>query len=194
LFTSIASAHRGLGAAIAEAYAWHLNDFRVDGAMHEVIVVCVDGSPGGYAAVAEAAELARRFAARLIALSVEEGLPKYAATIGEVDEFKREKDTYYEVAGAEAKAIAQDHGVALTHEVRLGHAAGAIVRFVDEVGADLVVLGHKGHSRIAAFVIGSTAQKVSAHSPASVLMVRAERHRAVRDTLVADGEPGRQHE
>ncbi|MEA2614292.1 MAG: hypothetical protein QOE72_75, partial [Chloroflexota bacterium] len=41
--------------------------------MHEVILTCVDGSPGGYAAVAEAAELARRFNARLIALSVEEG-------------------------------------------------------------------------------------------------------------------------
>jgi K+-sensing histidine kinase KdpD len=44
--------------------------------MHEVIVACVDGSPGGYAAVAEAAELAFRFNARLISLSVEEGAPE----------------------------------------------------------------------------------------------------------------------
>jgi nucleotide-binding universal stress UspA family protein len=43
--------------------------------MHEVIVVGVDGSAGGYAAVAEAAEIAERFGAKLIALSVEEGLP-----------------------------------------------------------------------------------------------------------------------
>ena len=33
--------------------------------MHEVIVACVDGSKGGYAAVAEAAELAKRFRALL---------------------------------------------------------------------------------------------------------------------------------
>ncbi len=39
--------------------------------MHEVIVARVDGSKGGYAAVAEAAELATRFGARLIALSEE---------------------------------------------------------------------------------------------------------------------------
>jgi len=141
--------------------------------VHEVIVACVDGSPGGYAAVAEAAELARRFEARLIALSVEEGLPKYAATMGEVDEFKREKDSYYDGVGTQATAIAEEHGVTLTHEVRIGHAAATIVRFIDEVGADLVVLGHKGHSRITAFVVGSTAQRVSAHSTASVLMVRA---------------------
>jgi len=62
--------------------------------MHEVIVACVDGSPGGYAAIAEAAELAVRFNARLISLSVEEGLPKQASTTGEVDEFKRERDGY----------------------------------------------------------------------------------------------------
>ena len=70
--------------------------------MHEVIVACVDGSPGGYAAVAEAAELAFRFNARLIALSVEEGLPKQAATMAEVDEVKRERDRYF--AGVQAQA------------------------------------------------------------------------------------------
>jgi nucleotide-binding universal stress UspA family protein len=109
--------------------------------MHEVILTCVDGSPGGYAAVAEAAELARRFNARLIALSVEEGLPRYASIMGEVDEFKREKDAYFETVGHEAARIAGEHGAKLTHETRLGHAADAIVRFVEEVGADLVVLG-----------------------------------------------------
>jgi len=45
-------------------------------AMHEVILACVDGSSGGYAAIAEAAELAKRFGSRLIVLSVEEGLPR----------------------------------------------------------------------------------------------------------------------
>jgi nucleotide-binding universal stress UspA family protein len=148
--------------------------------MHEVILACVDGSPGGYAAVAEAAELARRFNARLVALSVEEGLPRYAATMGEVDEFKREKDTYFETVGHESARIAGDHGCTLTHETRLGHAADAIVRFVDEVGADLVVMGYKGHSRITSFVIGTTAQKVNAYSKASVLIVKDPRPREAR--------------
>ena len=151
--------------------------------MHEVIVACVDGSAGGYAALAEAAELARRFDARLIALSVEEGLPRYAGTIGEVDEFKREKDSYYKDVGVQAAAIVEKHGAAVRHEVRMGHAAATIVKFADEVGADLLVLGHKGHSRIASFVIGSTAQKVSAHSSASVLMVKADPKSSVAERV-----------
>jgi hypothetical protein len=40
---------------------------------------------------------------------------------------------------------------------RVGHAASVLVRFVDEVGTDLVVLGYQGHSRIAQFVTGTTA-------------------------------------
>jgi nucleotide-binding universal stress UspA family protein len=140
--------------------------------VHEVIVVGVDGSNGGFAAAAEAAELARRFNARLIGLSVEEGLPRYAALMAEVDDFKREKDRYFEEAGEEARRIADEHGVRFRHEIRIGHAADVIVRFVEEVGADLVVLGYKGHSRIAQFVIGTTAQKVNAYSRASVLIVK----------------------
>ena len=143
--------------------------------MHEVIVACVDGSPGGYAAVAEAAELAFRFNARLISLSVEEGLPKHAATMAEVDEVKRERDRYFEGVQAQAAAIAREHHATPTSEVRMGHAADAIVHFVAEVGADLVVLSYKRHFRILGLVIGTTARRVSAAANASVLIVKAAR-------------------
>ena len=140
--------------------------------MHEVIVVGVDGSAGGYAAVAEAAELAKRFGAKLIALSVEEGLPRFPATVGEVDDFKEEKDRYFDEVRRVAARIAGEHGASIRHEVRIGGAADHIIRFAEEVKADLVVLGYKGHSRIAQLVIGTTAQKVNAYSKASVLIVK----------------------
>jgi len=139
---------------------------------HEVIVACIDGSPGGYDGLAEAAELAKRFGARLVALSVEEGLPRYPATMGEVDDFKREKDRYFETVGVQAARIAGRRGLTMTHQIRVGHAADAIVQFVDQIGADLVVLGYKGHSRVAQLVIGTTAQKVNAYSKASVMIVK----------------------
>jgi len=140
--------------------------------VYEVIVAAVDGSAGGYAALARAVELAKCFQARLIALSVEEGLPRYAATISEVDDWKEQKDRYFAEVRAEAKRIAAEHEISLQHRIGIGHAADVIVRFVDEVGADLVVLGYKGHSRIAQFVIGTTAQKVNAYAHASVLIVK----------------------
>ena len=142
-------------------------------AVHEMILACVDGSTGGYAAMAEAAELAKRFSSRIIVLSVEEGLPRYAGTIGEVDEFKREKDEFFAEVDRQAAQIAGEHGAKVERfEIRIGHAADVIVHFVDEIHADLVVMGYKGHSRIARFVIGTTAQKVNAYSKASVLIVK----------------------
>jgi nucleotide-binding universal stress UspA family protein len=135
--------------------------------MHEVIVVCVDGSPGGYAAVAEAAELAFRFNARLIAISVEERIPKQATTMGEVDEVKRERDRYFEGVQAEAAAIALEHHATLT----------------TEVGADLVVLGYQRHFRVLSLVTGATARKVSAASNASVLIVKGARTDVRRQRL-----------
>lgn len=142
-------------------------------AMHEVILACVDGSSGGYAAIAEAAELVKKFGSRLIVLSVEEGLPRYAGTMGEVDEFKREKDEFFAEVDREAARIAGEHGAKVERfEIRIGHAADVIVHFVDEIHADLVVMGYKGHSRIARFVIGTTAQRVNAYSKASVLIVK----------------------
>ncbi|HUY99456.1 MAG TPA: universal stress protein [Thermomicrobiaceae bacterium] len=142
--------------------------------MHEVIVVGVDGSPGGYAAVAEAAELAKRFDARLVGISVQEGFPRYAATKIEADEFIREKDRYFAEVGKEARALAGRHGIVLEHVTRIGDAARVIVKFAAEVDADLVVLGYKRHSRIAQFVSGATAQKVGARTNASVLVVKPE--------------------
>ena len=140
--------------------------------MHRVIVVGVDGSAGGYAAVAEAAEIAKRFSADVIALSVEEGLPKVPTLMDEVDEFVRKKHKYFAEVAVEAKRIAGEHGSRLRHEIRIGDAATQIIRFIDEVDADLVVLGYKGHSRLAQFVIGTTAIKVNAQSRASVLIVK----------------------
>ena len=140
--------------------------------MHEVILVGVDGSVGGYAAVAEAAEVAKRFGAKLIALSVEEGLPRAPVTKGEVDDWKEERDRYFEEVRRAAARIAGEHGWSLRHDVRIGGAADQIIHFAQEVKADLIVLGYKGHSRIAEAVIGTTAQKVNAHSKASVLIVK----------------------
>ncbi len=67
--------------------------------------------------------------------------------MSEVDDFKPEKDRYFEEAREEARRIAVEHCVQLRHGVRIGHAADLLVRLIKEVGDDLVVLGYEGHSR-----------------------------------------------
>ncbi|HVC03539.1 MAG TPA: universal stress protein [Candidatus Acidoferrales bacterium] len=165
-----------------------------DQVTHEVIVACVDGSPEGYMAVAEAAELARVFHARLIALSVAKRLPKGPTTLAEVDEAKRNRDEYLERIYARTEVIATHHDTTVTHEVRFGRAADVIVSFARDVDADLVVLGQRRRSRILGAVGSSTAHKVSDHSTASVLIVKgasvdAAHQRLLKLLDLSDEEP-----
>jgi nucleotide-binding universal stress UspA family protein len=68
------------------------------------ILVAIDGSPGAYHALEKAIELAKLSDASLLGLTVEGRLPAYAATIGEVDEARREKDAFFKKVAAVACA------------------------------------------------------------------------------------------
>ncbi len=46
------------------------------------------------------------------------------------------------------------------------------MRAAKEVGADLIVLGHSGHSAVWGPLLGAVTEKVSRHAPCSVLIVR----------------------
>jgi nucleotide-binding universal stress UspA family protein len=137
----------------------------------ERIVVAIDGSEGSNRAFAKALELAGLTRARLIALAVEGPLPAYAATIGEVEEVKREKDAFFGALCAKARRAAEDAGVPIEVELRAGHAAELIVRFAREREADLVVLGHRGHF-LRDHLLGSTADRVAEHAECPVMIVK----------------------
>jgi nucleotide-binding universal stress UspA family protein len=106
-----------------------------------------------------------------VALAVEGPLPAYAATIGEVEEVKREKDAFFERLLADVRQRAADAGVAIESDLRPGHASEVIVRAAGEHGADLIVLGHRGHF-LRDHLLGSTADRVSEHAHCPVLIVR----------------------
>ena len=92
------------------------------------ILVAIDGSPGGQKALETAIELAKLTRAELHGLAVEGKLPAYAATIGEVDEVKREKDQFFGTIARLARDQAREKGIDLQVEVLPGHAAELIVR------------------------------------------------------------------
>src|SRR5712692_1482107 len=140
--------------------------------MFDKILVALDGSEASKQAFATAVELARAHGARLYAVGVEEHLPHYAATVGEVEEAKDERDRFLEGVMQDAKRLADLHGVPLITEVRAGNAPQQIVQVATAEKVDLVVVGAKGHSRIHDFLLGSTSDRVSHHAPCSVLVVR----------------------
>jgi nucleotide-binding universal stress UspA family protein len=70
-------------------------------------LVAIDGSDGAQRALDCALSLIERLGGQLTALIVEGKLPAYAATAGEVEEVKREKDHFFEL-GSTADRVAHN--------------------------------------------------------------------------------------
>ena len=137
----------------------------------EKILVAIDGSEWSDRALDASVELAVLAGATLTALAIEGPLPAYAATIGEVEEVKREKDEFFRTLAATARGRGEDAGLEIDVQVRPGHPAELIVRVAEEGGYDLVVLGHRGHFERDR-LLGSTADRVSEHAHCPVMIVR----------------------
>lgn len=136
------------------------------------VLIPFDGSRGSWKALRRALLLAREQAAEITALSVEEDLPRYAATVGEVDEEKEQENARFANLQAQAVALAREHGLDLKTEIITGHAAQTIVRYTGEHEFDLIVIGHSGHSGVWGLLLGSTTARVVDQAPCDVLVVR----------------------
>lgn len=140
--------------------------------MFRKILVANDGSEGANKAVQVAIDLAKRYEAELHEISIEEHLPHYAATVGEVVEAKQEAVDYFRRVTKEAEQAALAHGLRLTSHVVPGHEVETIVKFAKEHGFDLLVIGFMGHSKIFGRIWGSTSQNLTKLSPCTVLVVK----------------------
>lgn len=120
------------------------------GASWEHLVVGTDGSPTAGRAVARAVALAADLQARLSVVYV--GDP--------------------EVGDPVLAAVAQAHpGAALDLHVLRGDPADAMLAFAEQEGCGLVVVGSKGMTGAARFLLGSVPNKVSHRAGCDVLIV-----------------------
>jgi nucleotide-binding universal stress UspA family protein len=140
--------------------------------MFKKILVANDGSEGAIKALKTAINLAKRYSAELHSISVEEGVPHYAATIGEVDEYRREANDYFDKINNEAIAEANKEGIELHTKVQAGHEVETIVQYAKNGNFDLLVIGFMGHSKIFGRVWGSTSQNITKLSPCTVIVVK----------------------
>lgn len=74
----------------------------------------------------------------------------------------------------EGAAELAEAGLAVSVNVRAGHAAEEIMRAAVEGGADLIVAGSRGHSALERLLLGSVARDVLLHAACSVLIVRGQ--------------------
>jgi len=139
--------------------------------MYRKILVANDGSPGALKALAGAIETAKRDGAALHMITVEE-LPRFPASIDEVEEEKTEANHRLVPVIEAARAQAQAAGVALETHLLPGHPVHTIVALINEEHFELLVVGFMGHTRLYEQIIGSTTERLVRLAPCAVLVVK----------------------
>ena len=140
----------------------------------DTVVVGVDGSEGSRRALAWAADEAREHQARLRVVTtwtpppVAAGagyasLPWYGeADLSQIAE-RQQTDAVTEVLG-------EKPDLQIERVVDEGHAAPHLIKA--SAGADLLVVGCRGHGGFAGMLLGSVSQHVAAHAECPVVIVR----------------------
>lgn len=147
-------------------------------ATYSKILTPVDFSEYSREALRHAAELARQYGAELHLLHVLEPWPPAASVTSDAYPMFHE---YVLQAHAHAKASLADLGVPssvitpVKRVTRSGHVEREILKYADEEGVDLIVLGTQGRTGLSHLVMGSVAEKVIRLAPCPVLVVRAPR-------------------
>ncbi len=71
--------------------------------------------------------------------------------------------------------------VKIIKKILTGHPSEEIIRFSDDINADLIILGTHGHSGVSRMLIGSVAERVVRRAKRPVLVVRRDEHEFVAD-------------
>lgn len=132
------------------------------------ILVAFDGSPSAFTAFDFAADLAAAFRSELLVLAVIRlPEPTTSLELGAVLDSMKE---HYEKDMAALRARLGERA-ALRTRVEVGHPAEHIVAVAERERADLIVMGRRGHTAIARWMLGSVSERVLryAHCPVTVI-------------------------
>jgi nucleotide-binding universal stress UspA family protein len=140
--------------------------------MFEKVLLAVDGSEHALLSARTAADLVRTVKSKeLRVVVVYDFIPPYLG----------EPNMQYAIDARmeDAKAILENTVKAMGElpcevhtELIEGSTAEAIIEVATTRKSDVIVMGSRGHSALAGLLLGSTSQKVVAHAPCPVLVVR----------------------
>jgi nucleotide-binding universal stress UspA family protein len=145
------------------------------------ILVAVDGSENSERALNFALDLADRYNAPLTVLNVSESpaigaVPLEPTSISgdTLALFSKELRVLHEDILKKAVAHAKELNpkVEVSSKLREGDPASEIVAEAKESGFDVVVVGHRGASRVKEIFLGNISEKVSHLAPCPVIIVR----------------------
>jgi nucleotide-binding universal stress UspA family protein len=138
--------------------------------MISTVAVGTDGSGTASEAVQAAADLARRYDAKLVLLSAFQD--KAGSGRGRTDaelQWAVSPSAQVREILARSESELQRDGIDCSTRVDEGDPAEVLVRLAEECGADLLVIGNKGMQRR---MLGSVPNTVTHKAPCSVLVVK----------------------
>lgn len=136
------------------------------------ILLAVDGSEHALHATRKAAELARCMKpAELRVVVAYDPIPLYLGEPNMQIVITNRKGEAEEVLTAAVKELG-DVPCEIHTELLEGDPAEAILDVATTRESDVIVIGSRGLGRLAGLLLGSTSQKVVAHAPCPVLIVR----------------------
>lgn len=135
------------------------------------IVAGVDGSPSSLDALVWAAQQAERTGAALEVLSTWEWPASLGWAVPVPDDFDPEGEVRQALQAATEPVRATHPDVQIITRVVNGHPAPSLVEA--SKGADLLVVGSRGHGEFLGMVIGSVSEFCASHAYCPVLVHRA---------------------
>ena len=132
--------------------------------MFKTIVLALDGSEAARRAIPLAVELAQRDNASIVIVHVDERIVGKGGGDIHADEASIQAEIRTQAEELSRRGIKTSIEM---RDVMVGGPARPIAEIASEVGADLIVVGTRGHSGLAGIVLGSVTQRLLhlAHQP-----------------------------
>jgi len=141
--------------------------------MFRKILLAFDGTEGSKRAFQTALDLAQKFSAEMLVVSVIEDLPRYAEeSLNGVDEMLEQGKLHFAELQGDLVARAGRSGVKTAAFVLPGRVVETVVGVADKEKADLIVLGGEGHSGVFRRVSSLTGVQIAHHASCAVLIMR----------------------
>lgn len=139
--------------------------------MFKKVIWATDGSEHADRAMPLAVQLAKSDGAELLVVHVLEKL--IGARAANMDAFANEDEVKAKIE-RQAQAIAASDGPKTTTQIVVGlstRIGDRIAEVAQDAGADLIVVGTRGHGALGSFVLGGVTQRLLHVSPCPVLVV-----------------------
>lgn len=134
------------------------------------ILAAYDGSESADKAYAYALDMAKKYGAELLVLSI--ARPPEPPEDVETEAMLENAEWHYEKQFTMMKQRAAAEGVRAEFKVAVGHPVEQIIYHADDNGIDLIIMGHRGKGFFERLMLGSISKQVVHYANCAVLIVR----------------------